>query len=300
MNVGLAQTLHQKALAVVARYKRSEIELVEILEELELAKTFYILGFSSLHDYAVQGLELSDAVAHIFINVARKTLEVPQLKAEIRSGAISVSKAVRLTAVMTKDNQQHWLTIAKAASKNRLEREVALASPEKAIRERASLRRFGKTVRVELALGVSEDLMLKLRRVQDVLSQKRGRNVDLEEALDVMTDLFLVKEDPVEKARRHKMRRGPVGVGPGKVLSRSASGRRRPLRVSLKHHVQLQHGGQCTHVDDKGVRCTRRRHLHIHHIRPLAMGGVDVPENLTLLCSGHHRAVHAHDIIDVI
>ncbi|MGO3327764.1 DUF222 domain-containing protein [Gordonia sp. (in: high G+C Gram-positive bacteria)] len=46
---------------------------------------------------------------------------------------------------------------------------------------------------------------------------------------------------------------------------------------------------------DRGCRapsCGRTRHLHIHHVRPWSNGGTTDPDNLILLCSQHHRALH--------
>lgn len=38
--------------------------------------------------------------------------------------------------------------------------------------------------------------------------------------------------------------------------------------------------------------CTHRRFLHAHHVRPWALGGPTSVDNLLLLCSTHHAAVH--------
>jgi hypothetical protein len=38
--------------------------------------------------------------------------------------------------------------------------------------------------------------------------------------------------------------------------------------------------------------CRASRHIDVHHIVPRHLGGGHEAENLTLLCSGHHRALH--------
>src|SRR5262245_27236240 len=108
---------HEKAVEVVKRYKRSEIELIEVLEEVERLMVHHALGFSSLYRYTTDGLGLSPEVAYIFINVARKSKEVPALKEEIKKGTITVSKAKKISAVLTKQNQNHWLALAQTSSK---------------------------------------------------------------------------------------------------------------------------------------------------------------------------------------
>ncbi|MCB0390300.1 MAG: HNH endonuclease [Bdellovibrionales bacterium] len=213
------QQLHAKALSVAQNYKRCEIELIEILEQVDKYKICYSFGYSSLYSYAADYLGLSKDVAAIFINVARKTRELPSLKAEIKQGNITVSKARRMTSVINTHNQEHWLNLAKTCSKAQLEKEVAKVHPKQAvltktkyihaeleIKDKAVIKCLEKEVRVQLQVGISEELMLKLRRVQDVLSQKQRQPIDLETALEIITETYLQKEDPLRKAKRQKMR----------------------------------------------------------------------------------------------
>ena len=213
------QQLHAKALSVAQNYKRCEIELIEILEQVDKYKICYSFGYSSLYSYAADYLGLSKDVAAIFINVARKTRELPSLKAEIKQGNITVSKARRMTSVINTHNQENWLNLARTCSKAQLEKEVAKVHPKQAvltktkyihaeleIKDKAVIKCLEKEVRVQLQVGISEELMLKLRRVQDVLSQKRRQPIDLETALEIITETYLQKEDPLRKAKRQKMR----------------------------------------------------------------------------------------------
>ena len=66
--------------------------------------------------------------------------------------------------------------------------------------------------RVKLVLGLEESAMLKLRRVQDLVSQKRRQSVTLEEVMSVLVNEYLHRHDPIERAQRSVIRRGtPVG-----------------------------------------------------------------------------------------
>jgi 5-methylcytosine-specific restriction endonuclease McrA len=69
-------------------------------------------------------------------------------------------------------------------------------------------------------------------------------------------------------------------------------GKRKSLPAQIKHQVYLSNNGQCSSTDEDGKRCAARRFLDIHHIQPVSQGGSDELENLTLLCSGHHQAIH--------
>src|SRR6185437_10345772 len=51
--------------------------------------------------------------------------------------------------------------------------------------------------------------------------------------------------------------------------------------------VHRRDGGRC-----RVPGCRSSRYLEIHHVVPREAGGNHEPENLVLLCDGHHRAVH--------
>ncbi|MGE0633480.1 MAG: HNH endonuclease [Pseudobdellovibrionaceae bacterium] len=377
--------IHERAMEVAKSYKLSEIELIEILEQVDRYRIYYQHKCNSLFSYATEVLKLSNEVAYIFIGVARKTQEVPELKEEIRSGSITVSKAKRMTSVITKENKSEWISLAKTSTKHQLERQIAIAKPTEAVREKFEYSNAPKeqiklikleanensvssakdSIRVQLQIGVSEKLMLKLRRIQDLESSRKKKAVSLEEAFDVMADLYLEKHDPLERAKRQKMRgklqeeknhrttssnpnnkdkdvdskimSGTEAVnsvndsrdseatedsarlktigdfdessdkaerrsfvshnsqGPGLIPEMQASKTRKPLSASVKHSIHLKYNSQCAHTDSEGKRCFQRRHLDVHHIIQVSQGGGDELENLTLLCSGHHKMIHSQE-----
>ncbi|MGE0634587.1 MAG: HNH endonuclease [Pseudobdellovibrionaceae bacterium] len=65
----------------------------------------------------------------------------------------------------------------------------------------------------------------------------------------------------------------------------------------MKHLVQLKYNSQCAHSDSDGKRCSQRRYLDVHHIVQASQGGGDELENLTLLCSGHHKMIHSQEFL---
>lgn len=82
--------------------------------------------------------------------------------------------------------------------------------------------------------------------------------------------------------------------------SRSSSGqpdshhrkKRAAIPAGTQHKVRLRDQGQCRYHHN-GDRCQNRRYLEFHHRIPVAKGGSDKAENLVLLCSEHHRAIHS-------
>ena len=308
------EILHQKAKLVADRYKQCEQELVAIISQVDSTKSFYKLGYSSLFSYMAQALGLTEAVACNISAVVRKAYQVPKLQEKVVSGEISLSKARKLTPVITQENQDQWLKVAATKTQKQIEREVALASPKAAIIEKAQYISSHLEIkekieikqnipRLKLELGLSEKLMLKFRRCQDLESGRQKKNVSLEECLEVLTQHYLEKKDPVKKAQRQKTRgrlkssvldvenNAPTSVS-GRQVGKSKKKKRNPIPAKIKHQVQLRDKGYCSYRDKSGRRCRSQRYLEVHHKVPVVQGGGDELDNLQLLCSGHHKVIH--------
>ena len=270
------KTLHERAVALVKTYLRAETELLSVLQEIDLCKGFRDLGFKSLYDY-VRSLGLSENVAYNFITISRKSVQVPALKERIQDQEISLSNAKVIVSILTPENQDKWLQAAAQLPKRELEKVVAKEFPEKSVKEST---RYVAEERVELKLGISEALLKKLKRIQDLESKKSAAS--LEQALEAMADSYLQKNDPLEKAKRSKP------LAPARVNKNP-----RVIPANLYHAVQKRDQAQCTHQQE-GKRCQERRWLDIHHKNPLSQGGETTLSNLTMLCRGHHQLVHAN------
>ncbi len=331
-----------QARKVAKDYKQLEQQLLGLVIEIDRNKLFYKLGFNSLFKYLTVGLELSPAVACAFTNVARKAQEVPELKNQVESGKLSIYKAQRITSVLTPQNSKTWLALAENKSHRELEREVAIASPQNAVLEKSryvsSFEAPKEKIivkrdipRMELQLGVSEKLMLKIRRAQDLESQRCKKNLSLEQTLDEVLSVYLEKRDPLKKAYRQKMKgtlqttsmqkncnemksrqehpRQAQSIQQSssynqtnqnkkcrsidKNRARANGNKREVIPAYLRHQLQIRDQSHCTYVDSDGKRCSAKRYLEAHHIKPVSEGGKNTLENLMLLCSGHHKSIHS-------
>ena len=74
--------------------------------------------------------------------------------------------------------------------------------------------------------------------------------------------------------------------------TKTLQNRRTALTAQEKHAVFRRDGGRCAFVDASGQKCQSERWLHIHHVRPVSLGGGNDIGNLTTLCSFHHDLVH--------
>lgn len=263
--------LHAKALLCVREYQMKETELLSLLEEIDLKKTFSVLGFESMWRYAVDGLRLTESQASAFLSVMRKSVEVPALKTAIHTGRLSVSQAKRITSVITKTTQDAWIEKAVTLNQRSLEMEVAKENPKTLTRE--VLRPVSPT-RVLVQLGLSVEYEAKLKRYLELQSQKQQKHVTIENVLEAFLDTELPKLEPMLEAT-HSLR----------------NVKHKSVTPNMKAQVLKRDNTQCTYFFN-GRRCTATRWLQLHHKRPKAMGGDNSVSNLTTLCFHHHEMQH--------
>ena len=285
--------IHNEAVGVAKDIKSDYLRMFNVLMEVESQQIYYDFEVTSLQAYCVELLELSRHVANDFINVVRKSLEIPQLADAVRSRRVTISKARKVCSVIDGANFKEWIDLVIHCSAREVERTVAAANPKAAIQESMT---FISGDALELRVGVSEEWSELLTRTKDIMSQKHRRSVSTEEALFVLMSDFVRKSDPVEKAKRAVTRAQKKSKTTDEKTETGSEGeslsitRYRPATV--EHQVDLRDGSQCVFVDEKGRRCKERRWLEKHHIIEFGSGGRHEVSNLETLCSGHHKIVH--------
>lgn len=289
--------IHEKALTLTQQYKKSESDLLDVIIQIRENKIYRYFECTSVFEYCVKILKLDPGLVYGFTAVAKKIKEVPELQEKISEGALNVSTAKRITSVLTPDNKNDWFEKALNLTARKLEKEVAKVNPRAETKERAS---YLNSKRVKLELGLDEKLMLKIRRIQDLESQKQRRSVRLEEVFETLAESYLHKNDPVEKAKRATIRSSSALAHPveksstWKESSKSQSRqKRRPLPARQTHQVYLRDKGRCQHINTHTqTSCGQTRYIEIHHKKPLSLGGGHELQNLITLCSEHHKMAH--------
>jgi 5-methylcytosine-specific restriction endonuclease McrA len=284
MENSLRHELHTKAVLLSRQHKKLEAEIIKVLQEIDSQDIYRDLGYSSLFDYATTCLGFTDSVAYGFITVARKALEIPELFEALTHGVITVNTAKRITSAMTQENAAFLLEKASTMTQRELEREVAQINPRFEVKESA---RYISRERLEIKLCLSDEVLTKLQRVQNLESQKQRRPCNMEATIETMVEEYLKRHDPIQKAERAQSRKQ-------KPFARRVQNKSRaPIPKATKHEVNLRDKAQCTFINPTtNLKCTNQRWLEVHHIKPVSLGGENTTNNLTTLCSGHHKTIH--------
>ncbi len=268
--------IHQEAKSNAIHFRKSHSKLLETLIRVDRHKIYKQFDYPNLHEYCTRWLGLTGAEAYSFGGVAQKAQEIPEMKTMIDEGKIHISNARRVVSVITPENKSLWLEKAATLSQHELRRAVVTERPE--LEQKARIKPITGT-RSRLEVGISVGLEAKLKRVSDLLSQKKQRDVSLEEALEFMTDAFLEKHDPVRKAERNlcpDTKAAVVRLG-------------RFVAAQVKHEVNARDKGECQFRYPDGRKCAQSRWVERHHLKEVADGGMGITSNLLTLCSAHHR-----------
>ncbi len=277
--------LHERAIQLSRELRRLEGELILILDEIDQQKFFKRLGYASLFTYAVGALGLSEANAYAFISVARKSREIPELKIAVIEQKITVAKASRIVAAITKENAPALVKFAETHTTRQTEIEVARLQPSVAVLDKIKFK--GEDL-VQLECGITKDTHEKLERVKSLLAAKGQFSLD--KVLSEVLEDYLERHDPVRKAERALAKKPETKKLC--ALRVRASSKRAPVPARTKHQVHARDQGRCTHANANGDRCANDRWIELHHIRPVSKGGSNEVENLMTLCGFHHDLIH--------
>jgi hypothetical protein len=302
--------LHDSIHRVAAREREATQDLIEHLAEVDRRRSFLALGFSSLHDFAVKSLKLSDGAAARRIQAVRLSRDLPEVVDQVRTGDVSLSnvsllqtyffKESRAGHAITPEEKREWVETSKTLSARQLLRKIdTQASPEVRAELRERARPLGGE-HTELKLVVSEKFMSDLTELKELLSHgDHSTTAVLEQALSHYLSLQRKKrygnsEKPAPEsasAPTSAPRLSPAATPtaephPATVPPKNHDARTFP--VSVQRAVWNRARGQCEFTAKTGLRCSARSTLQVDHIHPFAMGGRSTFNNARLLCRLHN------------
>lgn len=297
--------------SIMSHGRRLTAELVAHLGEVEERRLHLEAAYSSMFDYCVRRLGLSEDEAYRRIEVARLARRFPALFPLLAAGELSLTVAALLKPHLSPDNETRLIAAVRGKTavqarevlaglfprpdapelvrKLPAPRTPALATPPDALAIATTqpvpaprvapptpLHRIEplseERYRVQLTVGTA--LKGKLDQARDLM-RHRNPSGDVAPIIERALDLLL---EQLMKER--------FGVT-DKPRQRESS----PERVSnaARRSVLTRDGLQCSWVDNHGRRCPSRAWLEHDHRTPRGKGGDSEAENIRTLCRAHNR-----------
>jgi hypothetical protein len=241
----------------------------------------------------VKDLGYSESAAYRRMQAARVLLAVPEAAEKLESGALGLTVLSKVQTLIRADEKRtgekmsiqeksEILTKVESCSGREAEYRLAQHFPEVTAVPNEKVRAISED-QISVQVTFNREQFEKLKRIQELLSYTHigSSNAEL---LDAAMDVFLEKKDPLRKAAKPRVAPCDTAAEVEMPFAKPA----KSLTPSIRNVMLRKSGGQCEYRDPKtGHRCASRHFLDIDHIRPRALGGTNMPDNLRVLCRTH-------------
>jgi hypothetical protein len=278
--------LHQSTVYTADNERAATLLLLKHLSEIERRHLYSKLNCSSLHDYCVKQLKMSDPQAARRVGASRLLNELPVIEEKLLDGSMSLTSVSQAATFFNNEARSgnkfgsneklEVLTELESKSTRDVGQILISKSTNPDIHLMETLKPKTEAL-TELKIYLDADTVKELERLKEIWSHAMP-NASYADLIKRMATECIQKFDPVKKAERSVLRK-PKGD------SQSA----------VRHQVRLRDQDRCTFVDPRtGECCDSKRFVEEDHIIPKAMGGRYTVENLRLRCRGHNQR-HAID-----
>ncbi len=297
-----------QALRAIAR-KRGALDREEaaLLARAEREQVWRYFGKASLSDYLEDVLGYGPRAARERVRIATALESLPAIGKALESGDQCYSAVRELTRIATADTEDEWLAATDDKNLRQIEELVAMHRPG----DRPSDPPDPSLAQRIVTFKVRPATLTLLRQVQQQLATEHGGQLDDDALVEAMCNAVLGGTPATDHGRAKFQVRVTLcprcdsgsqhGGGQTEPLDqadverakcdaqRVDPDRRAAQDVTPKTREFVFHRdrGRCVVPG-----CRAARFLDVHHIVYRADGGDHSAENLAVMCSHHHRALH--------
>ena len=301
------QTIDRELRALAKQRSALDADEAQLLVHAMRVEVWRQLGMASLHEYLERVLGYSPRQANERVRVATALEDLPELADALANGELHFSAVRELTRVATRATEQTWLDATRGNNLRQIEQAVAGRKRGDRPSDPADPELVAQTIRFDIRPAT----LALLRQAQQALEAERGGRLDDDALISALCNAALAgtaNDDDSGRAKHQILVTRCDACGSG---WQEAAGTKQPLDAadlaraecdaqristgratqdvapSVARFVKRRDGGRCCVPG-----CRSSRYLEIHHVVAREHGGSHKADNLTLLCDGHHRALH--------
>ncbi len=251
-------------------------KFIGLLPEVNRRKLYEKKGFGSIFEFAKKIAGLSEEQVRTALNLERNFADKPVLQKLLINGDVSLNKLVRITSVVTKENEQFWADQIKLLPQKAIETLVRDEKDHQKKVQDGEQKPFfeERELRAQLPpllVGQTEELQLSAEIKTELLELQR-KGIDLNSLLQEFLDKR--KEEIEEEKSTHV-----VAPTPSRYIS-----------VKVRRLLQKEHGTKCS------IPNCAKPSEHIHHAQRFSLAHLHDPRYLAPLCKEHHLIAHSIDV----
>ena len=323
--------------ALAAQEHCTDAAVLAHIAELDAREHYLSQGYSSMHDYCVRRLRMSEDRALKRIRVGRVALEFPAIFPMIADGQLNLSAVLLLKSRLTPENAAELLSAAALKTNAEVERLLAMRFPTAQMAGPALALDRGIAGEFEVEVAARPPLV-----PSSAANEASSMGPVSEAAASPPRAALYVKFTPVsadcvavrgqlsmaayEQLRHvhallgHRIPSGNAALVIEHALKlaldllekrkfakgvcarpRDGKPNGRYVPAHVRQAVCERDGGRCTFTGPDGTRCAAETRLEFDHIVTFAEGGATTVENLRLLCRKHNqyeaKRAFGHDFV---
>ena len=267
------------------------------------------LGMTSMREYLESRMGYGPQIAAERLRVADALDGLPIIENALATNTLSYSGVRELTRIATRKTEAAWVEACRGKNLRQIEELVAEREPGDAPTSKPKPDLRPRKVPFDLRPAT----LAHLREARAKLEAERGERLDNDELIDALCLRAL--EGSASREGSTPKPRYQIAVTVCRACQQgwqNGAGR----QIAIPPADVACASCDAEHIDDRGrvtseipaatrrlvfqrdhhrcsvPGCRSAQSLDIHHIVPRAQGGSHDPDNLTLLCAGHHRAHH--------
>jgi len=299
------EVLIKNLTSLVSDERRVLTNILLHLKEVEERSLHLSAGHSSICEYAQEELKYPADQAYRRIAAMRILSDLPEIKTAIDDGKLNLTHLNQAKTYfnsqekkdqpVSPEQKRELLKELEEKSTRQTEKIFAKLDPEAPKPDKA---RFITENLIELRFVVTEELMEKLKRFQDLDSHVQ-KNPNYAETLERLLDLAM--KDSQVKTKINKFAAPQISKSqPITEMESDFQTRVNEIRASAKptsRYIPTKIAGEvlqksnhaCTYQDPKsGKVCGSTHRIQLDHIRPFAKNGDSKAKNLRVLCQAHN------------
>jgi hypothetical protein len=274
------------------------LRIIYLLIETEDRRIYLVDACSSMFDYCVRRLNMSEGAAYLRLAAARLVRDFPTLARRIETGELHLSTLVRLRHHLTTENVEELANEVRGMSKRRVIE--YLATRDRRVIAPARPAKIRKLPKMKTANAVEPTLEREIELIAEMqyrlgLTLDRAERDELLHVRDLMMhrnpsgDLKAVVMASVRALRLQLEREiHAISTRPRRAAKAPSIAKTKGIPRHVRREIFARDGHRCTYTNKKGNRCPATSRLELDHIVSPHHGGTHDASNLRVRCRAHN------------
>lgn len=268
----------EKLFQMCQQYGRNALlwrqKFIGLLPEVNKRRLYEKKGFESIFVFAKKLAGLSEEQVRNALNLSKKFEDKPALKSLLENGEVSINKLIRVSSVVTQENEEFWASQVQLLPKSALE---TLVKNERKTENQNDLQE---------PLLIDEELPGQLPNFQKILELNLNPQ-NLDELLELQEKGIDINELIAEMLVHRKAKIAQEKEDIAKTIQPAKS---RYISVQIKNLLQKEYGDKCS------IKGCNKSKKDIHHAQRYGLAKTHDPHYLAQLCEEHHQIAHSIDL----